>query len=150
MTNGLLVLLVGLAPAIALTALLIGLPYAAMKRRSRRLTKRCETDDRPRLSVVADLQLTTILTQPGEVLLGYRAIDAASSPPLSWPGVSPSATGTMLLSLGQDADEVLSVLDGWLQQGVELALRLSDNGNIVILYDRQTAQRLVFNQPETV
>jgi hypothetical protein len=150
MINLVLVLLFGLAPAIGLTALLIGLPYAAMKRKTRRLTEPSSTGHRPQLSVAGDLQLTTILAEPGEVLLGYRAVDD-SRRGLSRPtGVSPSATGTLLLSLGQDAEEVLSILDGWREQGVELALRLSDDCDVVILYDRQTAQRLVFSQPETV
>jgi hypothetical protein len=144
------VILLGFAPAIGLTAVLIGLPYAAMKRKTRWLERPSPPSAPPRHPVLGNLRLTTVLAQPGEVLLGYRKVDDSTGSRRLGTSVSPSATDTLLLSLGEDAEEVLSILDGWRQQGVELALRLSDDGTEVILYDRQTAQRLVFSQPETV
>jgi hypothetical protein len=138
------------APSVGLTALLIGLPYAVMKRKARRLARPSLTANRPQPPVLGNLQLTTVLAEPGEVLLGYRAVDDSTRSRRLSTGVSPSPTGTLLLSLGHDAEKVLSILDDWRQQGVELALRLSDGDDLVILYDRHTAQRLVFSQPRSV
>lgn len=154
--NLFLTTLLELTPTIGVAALLIGLSYLAEKRNSLRSAPHPLEEDRPALDspvadrpsppVAGDLQLTAVLAGSGEVLLGYRASAASTTSRRSSVGVSPLATGTLLFSLGQDPDGVLSILDGWCREDVELALRLSDNCDVVELWDRRTAQRLVLSQ----
>jgi hypothetical protein len=51
----------------------------------------------------------------------------------------------LLLSLGPDPAAALSILDDWCQEGAELALRPSIDGDVVVLGDRHTARRLVLS-----
>jgi hypothetical protein len=139
-------ILIGFLPTIALTALLIGLPCLIMKRKSRRLTDSLD-DELPGLPALSGLQrglqLTTVLANLDEVLLGYRTSTAPATSRRSSTDVSPSATGTLLLSLGADPEAALSMLDSWCQEGAELALRPSIDGDVVVLCEQRTTRRLV-------
>jgi hypothetical protein len=142
--NLFITILIGFTPTIGLTALLVGLPYLLMKRKSRRLTDSMD-EEQPSLPALDGLQLTTVLANSGEVLLGYRTSTASATSRRSSTDVSPSATGTLLLSLGPDPAAALSILDDWCQEGAELALRPSIDGDVVVLRDRHTARRLVLS-----
>jgi hypothetical protein len=125
--------------------LLIGLPYLIMKRKSRRSTDLLD-EEQPSLPALDGLHLTTVLANLDEVLLGYRTSTAWATSRRSSTDVSPSAAGTLLLSLGPDPEAALSILDDWCQEGAELALRPSGDGDVVVLCDRRTTRRLALSQ----
>jgi hypothetical protein len=157
--NPTLVLLFSFAPVTGLTAWLVGHHYLTKKRCGRLSTLPSSeniqprlnpaTGDRPTSPVVRDFQLTTMLVVPGEVLLGYRATTASTRGRSPSTGVSPSATGTLLFSLGHDPDAALSILDGWCREGVALALRMTDEHDTWALCDRRTSRRLVLSEIQT-
>src|SRR5438128_1925667 len=73
-----LTILLGFIPTVGLTALLIGVPYLRMRRKSVESLgedgpgRGLAVTDRPSPPLERDLQLTTVLAEAGEVLLGYR------------------------------------------------------------------------------
>lgn len=146
-----------LVPTIGFVALLIGLPVVAASRKRRRSQSQLMDDDRPgavsattarRVPPTAmDFQLTTVLAESGEILLGYRTCDARAASQRTSTGDSPLTTGTLLLvPIDQEAcDTVVSTLDRWSTEGVEVALRSVDRSDVVVLSDRRTLQRLVLS-----
>ncbi len=151
----LLAILIGVGPILALAAILIGLFALTPGRRTPRSEPGpseadgtgvvAPTAERPAPATAVDLQLTTVLAESGDVLLGYRTGGAA-------PGLRSSkeafavATGTLLVRPGdEDTDTPLSTLDRWCQEGIELALLAFEHSDVVILCDRRTTQRLVLN-----
>jgi hypothetical protein len=156
--NPFLAILIVVAPIIGLPALLIGLFALTTGRKTPRSepgqledTGTCvvaPTAERPTPAMAVDLQLTTVLAESGEVLLGYRT-GAASAAGLrsSSKEVFPLATGILLVRpRDEDTGAALSILDRWCQEGIELALRTFEHGDVVVLCDRRTTQRLVLNR----
>jgi hypothetical protein len=151
-------ILLGLVPIITLTALLIGLPYLEAKCRGGRSRHRRMEDARPApdpaganadrsgAPAALDLQLTTVLADSGQVLVGYKTSHHSADGYRSSTNVSPTATGTLLLAVGQNDEAIESTLDRWSKEGIELALRTSDDSDVVVLCDRRTAQQLVLSQ----
>jgi hypothetical protein len=149
-------ILFGLVPIVMLTALLIGLPSLVKRRNLRRAGRRpaqhaqlalaSPTSDRTAAPLAMHLELTTVLVDSGQVLVGYRTREASAAGYRSFTDVSPTATGTLLLSLGRNERPALATLDRWSHEGIELALRAPDDSDVVVLYDRRTAQQLVLSQ----
>jgi hypothetical protein len=155
-----LVLLFSLIPMAGLTAAwLVGPHYLAKKHHGRLSTPRSPepihpranpgTGRRPTPPAALDLQLTTMLVAPGEVLVEYRATAASTSGRGPSTGIASSPTGTLLFSLGHDPDATLSILDRWCRTGAELALRITDERERWALCDRRTSRRLVLSEIRT-
>jgi hypothetical protein len=152
----LLALLLGVVPTIALPALLIGLVVLTTRRKSQPSETPPLADpgpgvvpapaDRPPAAMAVDLQLTTVLAESGEILLGYRTSEASAAGRRSSTDVFPLATGILLVRpSGEDCDAVVSTLERWSKDGIELALRTFDDAGLVVLCDRRTSQRLVLS-----
>jgi hypothetical protein len=150
--NPFLAIFLGLIPIIGIPALLIGL-FALTTRRK---TQRSESlpSEATRSGVVpapadwrpggVDVQLTAVLPEAGEVLLGYRTLDASGGSHQSSTDVFPLATGILLVRpRHEDSGATLSTLERWSKEGTELALRGPDGGDLVALCDRRTSERLV-------
>jgi hypothetical protein len=111
-----LIILLGFAPVTGLTAWLVVRHRLARKRPGRpptpvaRPALHSGAGRRPSPPTARDLQLTTVLAAPGEVLLGYKVTGSPSHRRPSG-AVAPSATGTLVFSLGQDPDVARSILD---------------------------------------
>jgi hypothetical protein len=150
--NPFLTIFLGLIPIIGLPALLIGL-FALTTGRTRNRSESPLSDD-ARPGVVpaptdrppggVDLQLTAVLAEAGEVLLGYRMSDASNVNHQSSTDVFPVATGILLVRpRDDDGGATLSTLARWSNEGIELALCTLEGGDVVSLCDRRTSERLV-------
>jgi hypothetical protein len=150
--NPFLTIFLGLIPIIGIPALLIGLFALTTGRKTQRSDSPLldkarpyvlpEPAERPPGSV--DLQLTAVLAEAGEVLLGYRTTNASGASHQSSTEVFPLATGVLLVrSRDEDSGATLSTLDRWSKEGIELALCTLDGGHFVALCDRRTSERLI-------
>jgi hypothetical protein len=150
--NPFLTIFLGLIPIIGIPALLIGLFALTTGRK----TQRSESlpSEAARSGVVpapadrppggVDLQLTAVLAEAGEVLLGYRTLDASGASHQSSTDVFPLATGVLLVRpCDADSAATLSTLGRWSKESIELALCTLDGGDIVALCDRRTSERIV-------
>jgi hypothetical protein len=154
--NPILAILIGVGPIIALAAILIGLFALTPGRKTPQSEPGPLEDDgtgvvaptaeRPAPAMAVDLQLTTVLAESGEVLLGYRT-GGAGAGLRSSKEVFAVATGILLVRpRDEDSDTPLSTLDRWCQEGIELALLTFEHADVVILCDRRTTQRVVLNR----
>jgi hypothetical protein len=152
--NPVLAGMLGLITTVALPALLIGL-YVRTTRRKGQRSEPLPFEDSNR-GIVAppaeqrragvDLQLTTVLAESGEVLLGYRTSDTSAASGRSSTDVFPRSSGTLLVRpRNKDIDAALSTLDRWSREGIELALHRFDESDLMVLCDRRTSHRLVLS-----
>jgi hypothetical protein len=124
--NPFLTILLGLIPIIGLPGELIGL-FALMTRRKSHRSKSQALEDASVDVVPAaadrhpcgvDLQLTAVLAEAGEALLGYRASDASVARHQSSTDVFPLAAGILLVRpRDDDSGAALSTLDRWSKEG---------------------------------
>jgi hypothetical protein len=153
--NPFLTIVLGLIPIIGVPALLIGLFALMAGRSSRRSESPSEVaggrvvsapSGQLRAAMELEVQLTTVLAESGEALLGYRTSAASATSIRSSTDVFPLATGILLVRpRDEDGDTAFSTLDRWSKDGIELTLRAVDDSDVVDLCDRQTSQSLVLS-----